>query len=256
MGTKGWSYSFWRGNFYPKGLATGEFLTEYSKHFDTVEVDSTFYRMPHENTVNKWKDQTSGSHEFAFAAKFPKIITHIKMLENCDEEVSWFIGRMSTLKEKLGPLLIQLPATFEPVHIERLSDFLPSLPKDHLYAVEVRNRKSLTNKLYSVLRDNGVALTMVDSPLVPVVEETTSDFAYVRWEGDRRKVSGALGRTEIDRTRDIEKWAKIINSLREKTAEVFGYFSKYYSGHPPTDARKLLQHLELTEHTSSIEPAR
>jgi uncharacterized protein YecE (DUF72 family) len=149
------------------------------------------------------------------------------------------------LRDKLGPLLLQFPAAFKPEHVERLADFLPSLPKEHLYAVEVRNRESLTNRLFSLLRENGVALTIVDSPLVPAVEETTADFAYVRWEGDRKKVSGTLGKTEIDRTHDIEKWAKTIKSLREKTTEVFGYFSKYYSGHPPTDAKKLLEYLQL-----------
>ena len=245
VGTMGWSYTFWKGGFYPKNLAADRLLNEYSKHFNTVEVDSTFYRVPSESTIARWKEQTSNTPKFLFAAKFPKIITHAKMLKNCDEEMSWFIGRMAKLKQNLGPLLLQFPATFKPEHVERLSDFLPSLPKEHLYAVEVRNRKSLTGRLYSVLRENRVALTIVDSPLVPAVEESTADFAYIRWEGDRKKVSGTLGIIEIDRTHDIQKWAKTIGSLQKKTKEVFGYFSKYYSGYPPTDAKKLLEYLEL-----------
>ena len=243
----GWSYGFWKGNFYPEGLAEDQFLTEYAKHFDTVEVDYTFYRVPYESTVAKWRDQTSSAPLFLFAAKFPKIITHQKMLENCDEEVSYFVERMSKLQGKLGPLLLQFPAAFKPEHFERLSDFLPSLPKQHRYAVEVRNKELLTSRLYSLLRENGVALAIVDSPLIPTVEEATADFAYIRWEGDRKKVRGTLGRTEADRTCDIEKWARIIRSLREKTAEVFGYFSKYYSGHPPTDAKTLLESLKLNQ---------
>ncbi len=245
VGTMGWSYSFWKRNFYPEKLAEDQFLTEYSKHFDTVEVDSTFYRVPYENTVTKWKDQTLSSRAFLFAAKFPKVITHEKMLKNCDEEASWFVERMAKLQGKLGPLLLQLPPAFKPEYFERLSDFLPSLPKEHRYAVEARNKKLLTGRLYSLLRENRVALTIVDSLLVPTIEETTTDFAYVRWEGDRKKVNGTLGKTEIDRTHDIEKWARIIKNLQEKTTTVFGYFSKYYSGHPPTDAKNLLKSLEI-----------
>ena len=245
VGTMGWSYSFWKGSFYPEGLAQDQFLTEYSKHFDTVEVDYTFYRVPSESTVTSWKSQTSLAKPFVFAAKFPRVITHQKMLKDCDEEASWFIERISKLRGNLGPLLLQFPAAFKPEHVERLRDFLPSLPKQHRYAVEIRNKKSLTNRLYSLLRENDVALTIVDSPLIPAVEEMTADFAYIRWEGDRKKVSGTLGKTETDRTSDIEKWARIIKSLQEKTTEVFGYFSKYYSGYPPTDAKKLLEFLEL-----------
>jgi uncharacterized protein YecE (DUF72 family) len=86
VGTMGWSYSFWRENFYPKGLAADEFLTEYSKHFDTVEVDYTFYKVPSESTIVKWKDQISASQKFLFAAKFPKIITHERILsEECQD---------------------------------------------------------------------------------------------------------------------------------------------------------------------------
>lgn len=241
VGTMGWSYSFWKGNFYSENLSADQFLTEYSKHFDTVEVDSTFYRVPYESTVAKWKDQTPA--DFLFAAKFPKVITHEKMLKNCDEEAEWFIERTSRLQSKLGPLLLQFPATFKPEYTERLSDFLPNLPKGHRYVVEVRNKKSLTSRLYSLLRENGVALAIVDSPFVPTAEETTADFVYIRWEGDRKKVNGTLGKTEIDRTNDIENWARRIRKLLENTTEVFGYFSKYYSGHPPTDAKKLLKSL-------------
>ena len=85
IGTMGWSYNFWTGNFYPKDLAPENFLSEYAKHFDTVEVDNTFYRIPSKDTVEKWRDQTPPN--FLFSAKFPRRITHEKMLRDCEEIV-------------------------------------------------------------------------------------------------------------------------------------------------------------------------
>jgi uncharacterized protein YecE (DUF72 family) len=239
IGTMGWSYKFWIDNFYPRSLATGEYLTEYSKHFDTVEVNSTFYRTPSRNTVEKWKDQTH--LDFLFSAKFPKIITHEKMLRNCETETDRFIERISQLQPKLGPLLLQFPSTFKTEHLHLLNDFLPSLPKGHRIAVEVRNKKLLIERLYSILKENGAALAILDRPSMPKTEVMTTDFAYIRWEGDRKQVSGTLGKIEVDRLNEIKGWAQKIRRYLKIPVEVFGYFSKYYSGHPPTDVQQLLR---------------
>jgi len=235
----GWSYNFWMGNFYPKGLTSAEFLTEYSKHFDTVEVDSTFYGIPYESTVLRWKAQTPP--DFWFSLKFPRTITHEKMLKDCEQDVEGFIERISLLQGKLGPLLLQFPYGFKPEHLHVLNGLLPNLPKGHRFVVEVRNKKLLDDNLYSLLRNNGVALAIVDHPLMPKLDETTADFAYIRWEGDRRKVKGTVGEIEVERNNDIRAWAEKIKTLLDNSMEVFGYFSKYYSGHPPSDAKQLLQ---------------
>jgi uncharacterized protein YecE (DUF72 family) len=244
IGTMGWSYPFWAENFYPKRASSNSYLTQYSKHFDTVEIDSTFYRVPSRATFEKWKEQTPDG--FLFSAKFPQTITHKKMLIDCDGEVEFFIERTSTLQNKLGPLLLQFPPTFGTKKIPSLEEFLPKLPRDRRYAVEVRNREMLTDTLYTVLRKNMVALVSTVGRFIPETEQISADFVYIRWEGDRSKVNGTLGKVEVDRTDEIRVWADRINKLREKV-EVFGYFSKYYSGHPPTDAKKLL---ELAEHVS------
>jgi uncharacterized protein YecE (DUF72 family) len=241
VGTMGWSYDFWKDNFYPKDTNAKEFLAEYSKHFDTVEVDNTFYRIPGEDTVKKWKEQTP--RHFLFSAKFPKVITHEKMLKNCEKETTFFIERISHLQDKLGPLLIQFPPRFKLGHLTLLDDFLSILPKGYRFAVEVRNREFLQDKFYSLLRKNGIALAMVDSPSMPRTDEATADFVYIRWEGDRKKVNGTLGKVEVDRTNDVKVWAHEIDKLLDTTPEVFGYFSKYFSGHPPTDAMQLLSFL-------------
>jgi uncharacterized protein YecE (DUF72 family) len=238
IGTMGWSYDFWVGKLYPEGTASKDFLSEYSKHFNTVEIDSTFYRIPSRETVVKWREQTPEG--FLFSAKFPRIITHVKMLQKCEDEVKVFIERISELQNKLGPLLLQFPSAFKPEHIHLLRDFLPTLPKKHRLVVEVRNRKLLEDHFYSVLKENGVVLALVDSPFMPSAEVIRGDFAYVRWEGDRRKVKGLLGQVEIDRTNRIKEWAKRIKAFLDTSKDVFGYFSKYYSGYPSNDADQLL----------------
>ena len=239
IGTMGWSYDFWTGNFYPKDLLPQNFLSEYAKHFHTVEVDNTFYRIPSKDTVANWRDQTPA--DFLFSVKFPRRITHEKMLRNCEDIVRVFLERVSLLQDKLGPLLLQFPYAFKLEHIDLLRDFLPALPKTRHFVVEVRNKKLLDEELYSLLRANGVALALVEHPFMPKTDAITADFTYVRLEGDRRKVNGALGKVEIDRTNDIKTWAERIRKFLDLQTELFVYFSKYFSGHPPTDARQLLE---------------
>lgn len=238
VGTMGWSYGFWKGSFYPETLASKEFLAYYAKQFTTVEVDSTFYRIPRTQSVTDWKEQTPLG--FLFSLKFPQVITHVKMLENCQEETSVFLERVGLLKEKLATLLLQFPYTFGTEHVPLLRDFLQTLPTKHRYVMEVRNRKLLNDDFYAVLRDNNVVLAWVDSPFMPQISEVTSDFIYVRWEGDRRRVKGTLGRIEVDRKAQINAWADKIKPFLEENTEVFGYFSKYYSGYSPSDAKELL----------------
>ena len=112
--------------------------------------------------------------------------------------------------------------------------------------MEVRNRKLLNESLYSVLRDNNVVLAWVDTPFMPEISEETSDFIYIRWEGDRRKVNGTLSKREVDKTEKIKAWADKIKPFLEKQTEVYGYFSKYYTGYPIADANDLLNITHIT----------
>jgi uncharacterized protein YecE (DUF72 family) len=243
VGTMGWSYDFWVGNFYSPETNASEYLAEYAKHFDSVEVDNTFYRIPSEATVKRWFDQTPLG--FVFSLKFPRIITHVKMLKNCERETSAFIKSVSTLGDRLGPLLLQFPPAFGPKQFPLLEGFLTNLPQKRRVAVEARNKEFLNDGLYSLLKRKEVALAWVDASFMPTADVITTDFLYIRWEGDRRKVNGLLGKVEIDKYGDIKKWADRIRQLLDSSVEVFGYFSKYYSGHPPTDAKQLLKLLQI-----------
>jgi uncharacterized protein YecE (DUF72 family) len=162
------------------------------------------------------------------------------MLKNCEQETSAFIKHVSSLGNKLGPLLLQLPPAFGKNRFHHLEDFLIGLSHGGRVAVEVRNKEMLNDDLFSLFRRRGVALAWVDGSFAPFVDVVTSDFLYVRWEGDRRRVNGLLGKVEVDRHGDIEKWAGIIRKSLNASVEIFGYFSKYFSGHPPTDVRQFL----------------
>lgn len=237
LGTMGWSYEHWIGSFYPSGTRPEEFLREYSKRFDTVEVDNTFYRIPSPSTVGKWRDETPTG--FIFSAKLPKSITHEGSLGETTERLNVFLRNISSLGPKLGPLLLQFPPSFGPGNAGVLRDFLSGLPKGFRFALEVRDKGWLEESFYSLLKDRGIALALVEAPWMPLVEEVTSDFVYVRWEGDRRRVQGTLGRVEVDRSDALAKWAETIAKFLDDSLEVYGYFSKFFSGHPPTDIEQL-----------------
>lgn len=241
IGTMGWSYEHWVGNFYPSGTAPGDLLMEYAKHFDTVEVNSTFYRVPYRSTVKDWKNKTPEG--FTFAAKVPRAVTHGGKLGDDWEKLEVFIDNISLLGNKLGPLLIQLPPRYKPDRLENLGDFLASLPRGHRYAVEFRDRGWLDERVYEVLEENGAALVLVDHPWMPEVDIVTADFSYIRWQGDRKQLDGESGVVERDRSDEIRSWAKKIIRLNRDSVEVYGYFSKFYSGHPPTDATQIMNYL-------------
>ncbi len=237
LGTLGWSYGFWKGKFYPDKTTSKNFLAYYSNRYDTVEVDSTFYRIPTQQAVTNWKNQTPSN--FKFSLKFPSIITHIKMLKNCERETNLFLERTGLLGEKLGPLLLQFPPNFEYEHLPDLSDFFEKLPMQNRYVVEVRSKAWLKEDFYLLLKANKAALAWVDGADMPLTSEVTSDFLYVRWEGDRKKINGLLGKIEANTHDKLHAWADRLKPFLTRQTTIYGYFSKYYSGYPPSDIDSL-----------------
>jgi uncharacterized protein YecE (DUF72 family) len=236
LGTIGWSYSFWKGPFYPAKTASNDFLAYYSSQFDTVEVDSTFYRIPSQSAVMNWRQQVPEG--FLIALKFPQVITHIKSLKNCEADTAVFLSRAELLGDKLGPMLLQFPPNFTASHFSDLTDYLKALPKKHRYVVEVRNKSWLNPEFYALLRENKVALAITEKPLTSQFE-VTADFLYMRWEGNRKTVNGLKGEIEVNQTEDLQAWAEKLKPYLERGVDVFGYFGKYYSGLPPSDVKAL-----------------
>jgi uncharacterized protein YecE (DUF72 family) len=233
LGTIGWSYNFWKGKFYSNEETPKDYLKYYATQFNSVEVDSTFYRIPSQPTVANWKLQTP--ENFLFSLKFPQMITHVKMLKKCEYETEVFLKRVRLLGDNLGVLLLQFPPNFGVEHLPDLEAYIEKLPKEIRFAVEVRNKNLLNQTFYSVLETNRVALVWADNLLMSEISAITTNFLYFRWEGNRKKVNGTLGKIEADRIKDLKSEAERIQLFLKKM-DVFGYFGKYYSGYPPSDA--------------------
>ena len=190
---------------YSPGTPPAGRLAEYAKRFAAVEIDSTFYGTPRHSTVERWREVTPEG--FLFAAKFPQEITHEKSLVGCEDAARSFVRTMSVLGDKLGPLLLQLPPGFTVERAEVLDTFLRKLPEGPSYAVEVRHRSWLSPELPDLLRKRGAALTLVDYPGMPRLEEATANFIYIRWLGDRREFPSGHTRPKKDRLEDLRWWS-------------------------------------------------
>jgi uncharacterized protein YecE (DUF72 family) len=239
LGTSGWSYADWEGTLYPEGLPAGARLAEYAKHYPTVEIDSTFYGAPRRSTVEKWREIVPEG--FLFAAKFPQEVTHEKYLVGCEEPAATFIQTMRLLGDRLGPLLLQLPPSFSVEGMGVLEDFLPVLPGGVRYAVEVRHRSWLGSDLPALLREHGVALTLIDYPRMPRMDDATADFVYVRWLGDRREFPSGHTHARRDRTEDLEWWAERVDRFLSEGREVFAYANNHFQNHSPSTLEQFLK---------------
>ena len=239
LGTSGWSYADWEGTIYPLGTPPAGRLVEYVKHFSTVEIDSTFYGTPRGTAVERWRK--AAPRRFLYAAKFPLVLTHERHLVNSRSEAESFVRTMQGLGDRLGPLLLQLPPDFTVEGMEVLSAFLQGLPEGPRYAVEVRHRSWVGSDLPELLRERGVALTLVDYPRMPRLEEATTDFAYIRWLGNRREFPSGHTHLKKDRTEDLLWWSGLVDRFLKKGRMVFAYANDHYQNHAPSTIEQFLE---------------
>jgi len=257
LGTSAFSANGWSGSFYPPGMKPSEYLSFYATKFRAVEIDSTYYGTPSEATVDGWYRRTPP--DFLFAAKVPQIVTHQKMLADCDTEFHEFLDRMSGLKEKLGPLLLQFPK-FSKYEFKTASDFLDRLNKflagtktPCRLVVEIRNPLWLNEKLLATLRERNVALALTDTSFLPrpwelkkPLDLVTSDFAYVRWLGNRKQMESmtrSWDKTVVDRTGDLRHWVKFCRQIvaERKLKHLFLFGNNHYQGHGPDTVKTFWQ---------------
>jgi len=239
LGTSGWSYADWEGTVYPPGTTPAGRLTEYVKHFTTVEIDSTFYGTPTKTTVERWRN--IAPRGFLFAAKFPQEVTHETNLVGSEAEAEGFVRTMAELGDRLGPLLLQLPPSFTVEGVGVLKDFLKRLPEGFRYAVEVRHRSWLGSDLPEMLRERGAALTLIDYPRMPRMEEATADFVYIRWLGDRREFPEGHTHLKKDRDEDLLRWLDLVDRFLKEGRTVFTYANNHYQNHSPSTLERFLE---------------
>ena len=231
IGCSGWQYQDWREVFYPKGCAQRNWLDFYARHFDTVEVNSTFYRLANRDAVARWVRETP--EDFVFALKASRYLTHIKRLTELEQGVARYYERIEPLvgSGKLGPVVWQLPPTFRRDD-ERLAGALRRLPEGR-HCFEFRHESWFVPDVYSLLREHGIALVIGDTPKRPwQAHELTADWTFVRFHYGARGRRGNYSETEL------AEWAERIRALRAR-AEVFAYFNNDWEGFAVRDGRRL-----------------
>jgi uncharacterized protein YecE (DUF72 family) len=247
IGTSAFTAAGWEGTFYPPGTKPADYLRYYAQHFNSVEVDSTFYRIPSLSTVKGWYEKTAKG--FIFAAKIPQVITHEKVLVNCDDDVAQFLKVMDALGEKLGPLLFQFgyfnKKAFVGVNdfLARLRPFLKKLPQGHKFAVEIRNKNGLVPQFVETLRERGVALTLIDQAWMPrpaqwfeKLDPITADFTYVRWLGDRKGIeeqTKTWDRVIVDRSAGLAEWVEVLKAVHKRKIQIYAYANNHFVGYAP-----------------------
>ena len=241
IGTQGWNYDAWVGPFFPINTRPVDFLAVYSRAFDSVEVDSTFYGIPAPATFQSWYDRTP--HDFVFTLKLPQEITHEQRLRDSIGVSEQFYERARELRHKLGPILVQLGPDFEPNELPALVDFVGRIPSDLRFSIEFRHRGWLTEGVIALLRDRNVGITIVDGRWVPrkimlaLARRPTADFAYIRWMGPNRNLVD-FSRVQVDRMREIDLWVEAISEMPSSITDVYGFVANHFSGHSPATARE------------------
>ncbi|MEW6744794.1 MAG: DUF72 domain-containing protein [Planctomycetota bacterium] len=236
IGTSGWSYSHWaNGIFYPRGLKQGEWLSFFSRHFDTVEVNSSFYRLPKPEIILHWAQVTGA--RFRFAVKLWRRITHDKQLAGCAAELQDFFAVVNGLGAKRAPLLVQLPPSMHR-DTDRLAQFLTEVrqaarPRRWRVAVEFRNPDWLGNDVFHVLSQHAAALVLADMPRCPVTEPNDAPFIYMRRHGPGGRYRGCYTKEHL--TAD----ATCIRQWLEEGRDVYVYFNNDIEGHALSNARLL-----------------
>jgi uncharacterized protein YecE (DUF72 family) len=232
IGTSGWHYKHWKGTFYPAEIKDAEQFSYYSRYFDTVEINNSFYRLPSAKTFEGWKKASPKG--FLFAVKASRYITHMKKLKADGRSLRSFFTRANKLQEKTGPILFQLPPKWN-INTERLADFLSRLPKGDRYTFEFRNHTWYNNEVYELLKKYNCAFCVyeLEHHLSPV--EVTADFVYIRLHGPGNKYQGSY--TSVA----LKKWAKRCLQWQKDKKDVYVYFDNDQEGYAAFNAQQLIK---------------
>jgi uncharacterized protein YecE (DUF72 family) len=231
IGTSGYHYRHWRGNFYPADLPMTGMLPYYLKYFDTLELNNTFYRLPTLPALDAWREAVPKN--FLFAVKASRFLTHNKKLKDPQNALENFLPRAERLEKKLGPILFQLPPKWK-INIERFDEFLAALPRKHRYAFEFRETSWITEPVLNLLQRYRAAFCIYEiagyiSPL-----HVTADFAYVRLHGPtERKYAGSYS------DKQLQHWAEWITEQQQHLRAIYFYFDNDQAGYAVQNASTL-----------------
>ena len=230
IGTSGWHYAHWVGPFYPPATPQRDFLTYYARHFHTVEINNSFYRLPEKRTFEQWRDTVPSG--FVFAVKASRFITHMKKLKEAETTLATFMERINGLGEKMGPILFQLPPYWG-LNLGRLESFLRALPKGYRYAFEFRDPTWFQPEVYRVLAEYGAAFCLYELAGLTSPRELTADFTYLRLHGPGDAYSGCYP-AEV-----LNEWANVLSGWAKQGSEIYCYFDNDELGYAALNATQL-----------------
>jgi uncharacterized protein YecE (DUF72 family) len=237
IGCSGWNYRDWRGDVYPDGLPARRWLEHYATLFDTVEVNTTFYRLARPDAVARWLEQTP--ENFTFAVKASRYMTHMKRLTDLGPAMTRYYDAIRPLADspKLGPVLWQLPER-DKADVGRLAAALDELPPGR-HCFEFRHPSWFSDEVLELLRFHHVALVIAHHPERPwqPLEELTADWTFLRFHYGARGRRGNYSETEL------REWAGRVRALAER-ADVFAYFNNDWEGFAPRNALRLRELVE------------
>jgi uncharacterized protein YecE (DUF72 family) len=237
IGTSGWHYGHWSGPFYPVDLPKNKWLEFYSQHFDTVEINNTFYHQPKPQTFKNWHKQAP--KDFLFTVKANRFITHIKKLKGVQEPLERFFDGAQLLKKNLGPILYQLPPSLHK-DLGRLRDFFQLLPKRRIAIFEFRHNSWFSDDTYELLDKYGAGFCTHDLVGVPSPRMITGGLIYIRFHGPTGRYQGNYTKAML------KDW---VNWIKEHTKEVhsaYAYFNNDVSGHAIKNAKTLKEILGIS----------
>lgn len=230
IGTSGWHYGHWRGPFYPEKLPASRFLEFYVQHFDTVEINNSFYKLPTEAALEEWKRSVPAG--FLFSVKGSRFITHMKKLKDPEAAFAKFFDRVILLGRKLGPVLFQLPPRWgsDP---ERLDAFLSGLPRRLRYAFELRDPTWFNPEVEAVLRKRRAAFCIYEINRFLSPKTVTADFVYVRLHGPEGPYQGTYSDSVL------AGWVRDFRGWEKDGKDVYCYLDNDQAGYAAKDALRL-----------------
>jgi uncharacterized protein YecE (DUF72 family) len=232
IGTSGWHYKHWLGTFYPAGTKSNQQFEFYKRIFKTVEINNSFYRLPSPETFQCWYDQTD--NHFLFSVKASRFITHMKKLMDPKESTQKFFANVKILKEKLGPILFQLPPSWK-VNRDRLEEFLENLPDRNRYVFEFRNTTWYSEEIYRLLQKFNCAFCIYELAGHQSPVDITADFVYVRLHGPGDKYQGSYNEEQLS------DWARQCKQWQNQGLDVFVYFDNDQNGYAAFNAQSLIE---------------
>jgi uncharacterized protein YecE (DUF72 family) len=237
IGTSGWSYKHWKDAFYPPKMKGGEYLSFYASHFKVTEINSSFYRLPTVTTLERWKEQVPA--DFIFCPKMSRFLSHMKKLNDPKEPLQRFFGLFETMKEQMGPVLIQLPgnAGFKAATVRRFYETLQQYYPEYNFAMEVRHESWFGEESLDLMREYDIAMVIAQSDHFPYQELITATDIYFRFHGPGELYASSYS------SESLQEYAVKFKAWAGEGHRVWVFFNNDVNLHAIHNAKELIRFL-------------